>query len=56
VLTFIVWAIAGWRLALFTFFNAVSHLRDYHDHHVPFYDRMRAHRLAPASRSSLTRP
>ena len=31
--------------------DAAPHLRDYYEHHVPFYERMRAHRLAPAPRS-----
>ncbi len=29
--------------------DAAPHLRDYYDHHLPFYRKMRAHRLAPAS-------
>ena len=29
--------------------DAAPHLRDYHDHHLPFYRKMRAHRLAPAA-------
>lgn len=29
--------------------DAAPHLRDYYEHHLPFYRKMRAHRLAPAS-------
>ena len=28
--------------------DAAPHLRDYYEHHLPFYRKMRAHRLAPA--------
>ena len=31
--------------------DAAPHLRDYYEHHLPFYRKMRAHRLAPASRT-----
>ena len=31
--------------------DAAPHLRDYHEHHLPFYRKMRAHRIAPVSRS-----
>ena len=31
--------------------DAAPHLRDYYEHHLPFYRRMRAHRLVPASRT-----
>ena len=31
--------------------DAAPHLRDYYEHHLPFYRKMRAHRLAPASRA-----
>ena len=31
--------------------DAAPHLRDYYAHHRPFYAKMRAHRLAPASRA-----
>ena len=31
--------------------DAAPHLRDYYEHHLPFYRKMRAHRLATASRS-----
>ena len=31
--------------------DAAPHLRDYYEHHLPFYRMMRAHRLAPASRA-----
>ena len=29
--------------------DAAPHLRDYYEHHLPFYRKMRAHRLAPAA-------
>ena len=29
--------------------DAAPHLHDYYEHHLPFYRKMRAHRLAPAS-------
>ena len=29
--------------------DAAPHLRDYYDHHLPFYRKMRAYRLAPAT-------
>ena len=29
--------------------DVAPHLRDYYDHHLPFYRKMRAHRLEPAS-------
>ena len=29
--------------------DAAPHLRDYYEYHAPFYERIRAHRLAPAS-------
>ena len=29
--------------------DAAPHLRDYYEHHLPFYRRLRAHRLAPES-------
>ena len=29
--------------------DAAPHLRDYYDHHLPFYRKMRAYRLAPAA-------
>ena len=28
--------------------DAAPHLRDYYEHHLPFYRKMRAHRMAPA--------
>ena len=31
--------------------DAAPHLRDYYEHHLPFYRKMRAHRIAPASRA-----
>ena len=31
--------------------DAAPHLRGFYEHHLPFYRRMRAHRLAPASRA-----
>ena len=31
--------------------DAAPHLRDYYEHHLPFFERMRAHRLAPARRA-----
>ena len=31
--------------------DAAPHLRDYYEHHAPFYERLRAHRLAPAARA-----
>jgi len=31
--------------------DAAPHLRDFYEHHLPFYRKMRAHRLAPASRT-----
>ena len=30
--------------------DAAPHLRDYYEHHLPFYRRLRAHRLEPESR------
>ena len=30
--------------------DAAPHLREYHEHHLPFYRKMRKHRLAPAPR------
>ena len=31
--------------------DAEPHLRNFYEHHLPFYRKMRAHRLAPASRT-----
>ena len=31
--------------------DAAPHLRDFHEHHLPFYRKLCAHRLAPASRA-----
>ena len=31
--------------------DAGPHLRDFYEHHLPFYRKMRVHRLAPASRT-----
>ena len=31
--------------------DAAPHLRDYYEHHLPFYRKMQAHRIAPVSRS-----
>ena len=31
--------------------DAALHLRDYYEHHAPFYRKMRAHRIAPTARA-----